>query len=289
MNTKIGIDTQPNGSKMYKYILVMMSVNDTPTLPVAIQLSDFNTGYYDTTDVSEIPALLAFINYTLFKYSPFDDDDLNDVDYFFINYNFDCHSDTWIIDRNEYRYHNIKEITYEEFQKLNSLNLLGIVNPFNYEGKYLTKNGSYKFNDYMSSLTTSFKNQFVKDFKKVAFDLNSKDHLDNLHAINIADLLSSYNFGSCLENICTVNKNDGSRLYKSYTLDGSFSGDDIQLVFSNYVTVNGVQEYTSIEPINFEILINDEEIDNTELDEIVNHYGYMINIIKTDLYKNTFK
>lgn len=271
---------------MFKYILVMMSVNETPTLPIAIQLSDFNTGYYDTSEFSEIPALLAILNYTLFKYSPFDDDDFNDVDYFFLNYDFECKTDSWSINGNEYRYHSIKEISFDDFRKLNSLNLLSLVNPFNYEGKYLTKDGCYKFDDYMSSLANSFKNQIINDFKKVAFDLSHTENLVKTNAIEISDLLSSYPFGSTLEHIDTVANDDGSRSYNSFTLEGCFCSKEIQLIFSNYTTQHKNREFSLILPLDFEIMINDEVMED---DEVLQHYGYMVNLIKTDLYKNTFK
>lgn len=266
----------------------MMSVNDTPTLPIAIQLGDFNTGYYDTTDLKEIPALISLINFTLFKYSEFDDYSINDVDYFVINYDFKCNHDTWCIDGNEFRYHRMSEISFDDFRKLNSLNLLSLVNPFNYEGKYLTHSGIYKFEDYMDSLSHSMKCQLVKDFKKIAFDLNHKSKMIEPFEQHVGELIATYNFGQKLEHVETVNSDSKSRSYNSFTLESSFSGDDVQLVFSNYTSQVIGQTYCSIEPLYFEILLNGDPINCKELAKFNEHYGYMIDMIKTDLYKNTF-
>lgn len=275
---------------MFKYILVMMSVNDTPTLPIALKINDLNTGYHDSTEISDINALVALVNYTLFKYSELADDEvLNGADHLFTSYGFACNFDTWIIDGNEFRYHSMREITADEFNLLNSLKLLSLVDPFNYEEIFLSKGGVYKFDDYMSSLSSGFKQQIVQDFKNIAFNLTQNIHPDLAYVIDIADLLSSYNFGQKLELINIVNKDLKSRSYNSYTLEESFCGNDFQLVFSNYTTQHFNQSHLTIEPLNFEIIINDEVMQDTQISDVMLNYGYIINLIKTDLYRNTFE
>ncbi|PSD34452.1 hypothetical protein C7E16_15075 [Acinetobacter radioresistens] len=54
---------------MYKYLMMNLAINETSALPIGIRICDFNIGLYVSKKISEVPALMAFVNYTLFKYS----------------------------------------------------------------------------------------------------------------------------------------------------------------------------------------------------------------------------
>ena len=64
---------------MYKYLMMNLAINETSALPIGIRICDFNIGLYVSKKISEVPALMAFVNYTLFKYSSYESGELEDI------------------------------------------------------------------------------------------------------------------------------------------------------------------------------------------------------------------
>lgn len=49
---------------MYKYLMMNLAINETSALPIGIRICDFNIGLYGSKKISEVPALMALVNYT---------------------------------------------------------------------------------------------------------------------------------------------------------------------------------------------------------------------------------
>ena len=64
---------------MYKYLMMNLAINETSALPIGIRICDFNIGLYGSKKISEVPALMALVNYTLFKYSSYESEELEDI------------------------------------------------------------------------------------------------------------------------------------------------------------------------------------------------------------------
>ena len=62
---------------MYKYLMMNLAINETSALPIGIRICDFNIGLYVSKKISEVPALMAFVNYTLFKYSSYESEEVH--------------------------------------------------------------------------------------------------------------------------------------------------------------------------------------------------------------------
>ena len=49
---------------MHKYLMMNLAINETSALPIGIRICDFNIGLYGSKKISEVPALMALVNYT---------------------------------------------------------------------------------------------------------------------------------------------------------------------------------------------------------------------------------
>lgn len=273
---------------MYKYLLIMLSINQTSALPIGIRISDFNIGLYGSKKLSEVPALVSLINYTLFKYSSYEREELEDIATLLDEHDFKTRYDSWQISEDSFYVLGFKEVSKENFELLRQLDLLNVADEYNYQNAFLSANGKHKIDEYFKDFNVSKEQEILNQFKAIAFSLNSDAKLDSEFFNNVIEILSLYKFGTALEEICTVNQIEKSRSYHSHTLEVEYGGCSIQVIFSNYKERGIKENYVVVEPINIEIMVNDEQCNDIDLSKILSECEYTLNLIKTDLYANTY-
>lgn len=274
---------------MYKYLMMNLAINETSALPIGIRISDFNIGLYGSKKLSEVPALMSLVNYTLFKYSSYELEELEDIETLLDEHDFKTRYDSWTITGDSFYILGFKEITKAQFDLLQKLDLLTAVDEHNYQNAFLSANGEYKFDHYFKDFNESKEQEILKKFKKIAFNLKSDAHLNSTFAQDVIELLTTYKFGTALEPIDSNHSDIRNRFYFSHTLEGDFASGAIQVIISNYKET-GVQEpYTLIEPLNIEIMLEEEQCFDDEYENLLTECQYVLNLIKTDLYANTFE
>ena len=266
----------------------MLAINQTSALPIGIRISDFNIGLYGSKNLSEVPALTSLINYTLFKYSSYEHEELEDIATLLDEHDFKTLYDSWEISDDSFYILGFKEVSKENFDLLKKLDLVAVADEYNYQNAFLSANGDHKFDEYFKNFNELKAQEILKCFKEVAFNLNSDAKLDSEFCNNVIDILSLYKFGTALEEIYIVNDFEKSRTCHSHTLEGEYSGNDIKVIFFNYKERGINEHYEVIEPMNIEIMVNDEQCNHDDLSKILSECEYILNLIKTDLYANTY-
>ena len=274
---------------MYKYLMMNLAINETSALPIGIRICDFNIGLYVSKKISEVPALMAFVNYTLFKYSSYESEELEDIKTLLEEHDFKTRYDSWEISGDSFYVLGFKEITKDEFELLQKLDLLTVVDEYNYHHKLLSSHGEHKFDEYFKDFNESKEQEILKRFKDIAFNLKTDDSLNTVFAQDVIELLTTYKFGTALEPIDSTHSDTRNRFYFSHTLEGDFASGAIQVIISNYKETGVKNPYSVIEPLNLEIMLEDEQCFDDEYASLVVECEYVFNLIKTDLYTNTFE
>lgn len=96
-------------------------------------------------------------------------------------------------------------------------------------------------------------------------------------------------FGTALELIDSNHSDIRNRFYYSHTLEGDFASGAIQVIISNYKETGVKEPYTVVEPLNIEIMLEEEQCFDDEYANLLTECQYVLNLIKTDLYTNTFE
>mgnify|MGYP000013432168 FL=1 len=274
---------------MYKYLMMNLAINETSALPIGIRICDFNIGLYVSKKISEVPALMAFVNYTLFKYSSYESEELEDIKTLLEEHDFKTRYDSWEISGDSFYVLGFKEITKDEFELLQKLDLLTVVDEYNYHHKLLSNHGEHNFDEYFKNFNESKEQEILKQFKDIAFNLKSDAPLNSTFAQDVIELLTTYKFGTALEPIDSTHSDTRNRSYFSHTLEGDFASGAIQVIISNYKETGVKNPYSVIEPLNLEIMLEDEQCFDDEYASLVVECEYVFNLIKTDLYTNTFE
>ena len=274
---------------MHKYLVMNLAINETSALPIGIRICDFNIGLYASKKISEVPALMALVNYTLFKYSSYESEELEDIETLLEEHDFKTRYDSWEISGDSFYVLGFKEITKDEFELLQKLDLLTVVDEYNYHHKLLSNHGEHKYDEYFKNFNESKEQEILKQFKDIAFNLKSDAPLNSTFAQDVIELLTTYKFGTALEPIDSTHSDTRNRFYFSHTLEGNFASRAIQVIISNYKETGVKNPYSVIEPLNLEIMLEDEQCFDDEYANLVVECEYVFNLIKTDLYTNTFE
>ena len=274
---------------MHKYLMMNLAINETSALPIGIRSCDFNIGLYASKKISEVPALMALVNYTLFKYSSYESEELEDIKTLLEEHDFKTRYDSWEISGDSFYVLGFKEITKDEFELLQKLDLLTVVDEYNYHHKLLSNHGEHKYDEYFKNFNESKEQEILKQFKDIAFNLKSDAPLNSTFAQDVIELLTTYKFGTALEPIDSTHSDTRNRFYFSHTLEGNFASRAIQVIISNYKETGVKNPYSVIEPLNLEIMLEDEQCFDDEYANLVVECEYVFNLIKTDLYTNTFE
>ncbi len=274
---------------MHKYLMMNLAINETSALPIGIRICDFNIGLYASKKISEVPALMALVNYTLFKYSSYESEELEDIETLLEEHDFKTRYDSWEISGDSFYVLGFKEITKDEFELLQKLDLLTVVDEYNYHHKLLSNHGEHNFDEYFKNFNESKEQEILKQFKDIAFNLKSDAPLNSTFAQDVIELLTTYKFGTALEPIDSTHSDTRNRSYFSHTLEGDFASGAIQVIISNYKETGVKNPYSVIEPLNLEIMLEDEQCFDDEYASLVVECEYVFNLIKTDLYTNTFE
>lgn len=274
---------------MHKYLMMNLAINETSALPIGISICDFNIGLYASKKISEVPALMALVNYTLFKYSSYESEELEDIKTLLEEHDFKTRYDSWEISGDSFYVLGFKEITKDEFELLQKLDLLTVVDEYNYHHKLLSNHGEHNFDEYFKNFNESKEQEILKQFKDIAFNLKSDAPLNSTFAQDVIELLTTYKFGTALEPIDSTHSDTRNRSYFSHTLEGDFASGAIQVIISNYKETGVKNPYSVIEPLNLEIMLEDEQCFDDEYASLVVECEYVFNLIKTDLYTNTFE
>ncbi|AWL27348.1 hypothetical protein DJ533_01365 (plasmid) [Acinetobacter defluvii] len=274
---------------MYKYLMMNLAINETSALPIGIRICDFNIGLYVSKKISEVPVLMAFVNYTLFKYSSYESEELEDIKTLLEEHDFKTRYDSWEISGDSFYVLGFKEITKDEFELLQKLDLLTVVDEYNYHHKLLSSHGEHKFDEYFKDFNESKEQEILKRFKDIAFNLKTDDSLNTVFAQDVIELLTTYKFGTALELIDSNHSDIRNRFYYSHTLEGDFASGAIQVIISNYKETGVKEPYTVVEPLNIEIMLEEEQCFDDEYANLLTECQYVLNLIKTDLYTNTFE
>ncbi len=274
---------------MHKYLMMNLAINETSALPIGIRICDFNIGLYASKKISEVPALMALVNYTLFKYSSYESEELEDIETLLEEHDFKTRYDSWEISGDSFYVLGFKEITKDEFELLQKLDLLTVVDEYNYHHKLLSNHGEHNFDEYFKNFNESKEQEILKQFKDIAFNLKSDAPLNSTFAQDVIELLTTYKFGTALEPIDSTHSDTRNRFYFSHTLEGDFASGAIQVIISNYKETGVKNPYSVIEPLNLEIMLEDEQCFDDEYANLVVECEYVFNLIKTDLYTNTFE
>lgn len=131
--------------------------------------------------------------------------------------------------------------------------------------------------------------EILKRFKDIAFNLKTDDSLNTVFAQDVIELLTTYKFGTALELIDSNHSDIRNRFYYSHTLEGDFASGAIQVIISNYKETGVKEPYTVVEPLNIEIMLEEEQCFDDEYANLLTECQYVLNLIKTDLYTNTFE
>lgn len=274
---------------MHNYLMMNLAINETSALPIGIRICDFNIGLYASKKISEVPALMALVNYTLFKYSSYESEELEDIETLLEEHDFKTRYDSWEISGDSFYVLGFKEITKDEFELLQKLDLLTVVDEYNYHHKLLSNHGEHKYDEYFKNFNESKEQEILKQFKDIAFNLKSDAPLNSTFAQDVIELLTTYKFGTALEPIDSTHSDTRNRFYFSHTLEGNFASRAIQVIISNYKETGVKNPYSVIEPLNLEIMLEDEQCFDDEYANLVVECEYVFNLIKTDLYTNTFE
>ncbi|WP_430598704.1 hypothetical protein [Acinetobacter baumannii] len=274
---------------MHKYLMMNLAINETSALPIGIRICDFNIGLYASKKISEVPALMALVNYTLFKYSSYESEELEDIKTLLEEHDFKTRYDSWEISGDSFYVLGFKEITKDEFELLQKLDLLTVVDEYNYHHKLLSNHGEHNFDEYFKNFNESKEQEILKQFKDIVFNLKSDAPLNSTFAQDVIELLTTYKFGTALEPIDSTHSDTRNRSYFSHTLEGDFASGAIQVIISNYKETGVKNPYSVIEPLNLEIMLEDEQCFDDEYASLVVECEYVFNLIKTDLYTNTFE
>ena len=226
---------------------------------------------------------------TLFKYSSYESEELEDIETLLEEHDFKTRYDSWEISGDSFYVLGFKEITKDEFELLQKLDLLTVVDEYNYHHKLLSNHGEHKYDEYFKNFNESKEQEILKQFKDIAFNLKSDAPLNSTFAQDVIELLTTYKFGTALEPIDSTHSDTRNRSYFSHTLEGDFASGAIQVIISNYKETGVKNPYSVIEPLNLEIMLEDEQCFDDEYANLVVECEYVFNLIKTDLYTNTFE
>lgn len=269
--------------------MMMLAINETSALPIGIRISELNIGLHSSKKLSEVPALMSLINYTLFKYSSYEREELEDIETLLEEHDFKTRYDCWEISGDSFYILGFKELTKDEFELLQKLELLTVADEYNYQNKLLMSTGELNFDNYFKDFNESKEQEVLKQFKEIAFNLKSDCKFNSVLHEDIIDLLSLYKFGSSLEQICSTHSDIKNRSYFSHTIEGNYGSNEIQVIISNYKETGVNNSYTVVEPLNIEIMIDDKQCLDDDVANLVSECEYVFNLIKTDLYANTFE
>lgn len=274
---------------MNKYLLLNLTCNNQQILPIGIIVNDMNAGFYHGTEISNFPALMSLFNYSVFEYESFDDIEDDCLDVFLTNYNFSVLSDSWSISDSKFRYISIKEVSEQEFNFLIRLGMVSVVNQFNYGNRYFTSTAPYKFEEYWSNFSKSFYTMVIDAYKSYVFNLQK--HLNEPCSIteNFCELISKYQYNQKLEVIDSCSVDNKWRTYNRFELTYSVAGEDYTIGFFNYTdSKDEIKDYISIDPMHIEFLIDSNEVENKLSEKLLSELSYQIQIICSDLYRNTY-
>lgn len=95
---------------MHKYLMMNLAINETSALPIGIRICDFNIGLYASKKISEVPALMALVNYTLFKYSSYESEELEDIETLLEEHDFKTRYDSWEISGDSFYVLDLKKL-----------------------------------------------------------------------------------------------------------------------------------------------------------------------------------
>lgn len=275
---------------MNKYLLLNLTCNNQQILPIGIIVNDMNAGFYHGTEISNFPALMSLLNFSVFEYESFDDIEDDSLDVFLINYNFNVLSDSWSISDSKFRYLSITEVSKEEFTLLQKIGMVSVADQFNYCNKYFANSEPYKFEEYWYNFSKSIYTEILEDYKGIVFNLVKHSRVPFSVSDIFCDLLSTYTYSKKLEVIDSCSVDGKWRTYNRFELTYSVAGIDYTLGFFNYTISKGdTNELISIEPMHIEFLIESDEVEDSLRHKLVSHLSYELQIICTDLYRNTYE
>lgn len=275
---------------MQKYILFHFSVNGVPSTPVCMGINDLNVGAYSAKKISEIPALLAFLNYTLFNYENFDHSDYDDAQDLLEQHNGRFSLNHWSISDSSFTFQKMTELAKEDvavFRKYPFIQFLDeLFNPL----IYLTPERGNALSAIDSKLDYHLHEEMVSQFNEIAFDLTKAKALSGDLTI-FRNLIEGYQFDNfnTLDSIDCVHLDGNTRDYMGHSLDISYPDKDYEISFSLYKDREDGERNYIIHPMTIELLLNGSPIDENLSNLAMEHWGYELNLILTDLYRNTFE
>lgn len=266
----------------------MLAINQTSALPIGIRISDLNIGLYTSKKLSEVPALVSLINHTLFEYSSYEQEELEDIATLLEEHDFKTCYDSWKISDDSFYVLGFKEVSEESFELLKKLDLVSVLDEYNHHNAFLSANGEHKLDHYFKDFNEAKEQEILNQFKAIAFNLQSDTLLNTTFSQDIVDLLSLYKFGTSLEQVSSTHSDIKNRMYFTHTLEGDYATGFIQVIISSYKETGVQDKYEVVEPLNIEIMVNEEQCFGDEYANIVRECEYVLSLIKTDLYANTF-
>lgn len=271
---------------MQKFILFHFSVNQVPVAPVCMAINDLNAGAYSANKISEVPALLAFLNYTFFNYENFEHDEYEDAQDILEQHNGRFALNHWSISDSSFTFNKITELASEDvavFRKYGFIEFLDdLVNPL----IYLTPERGNALSAVDTQLDRHLHEEMLSQFNQIAFDLSKAKAVSGDLTI-FRNLFEAYQFDNfnTLDSIDSVYQDGNTRDYMGHSLDVSYPEKDYEIAFSLYTDLNDRDQTKTIHPITVEFLLNGSPIDENLSKLAVEFWGYELNLIQTDLCK----
>lgn len=275
---------------MQKYILIHFSVNQVPATPVCIGINDLNAGAFSAKKISEVPALLAFLNYTFFNYEAFEHAEYDDAQDLLEQHNGRFSLNCWDISDSSFTFNKITELAKEDvavFRKYPFIQFLdNSVNPL----IYLTPERGNALSAVDTELDHHLHVEMISQFNKIAFDLTKTKALSGDLTI-FRNLIEGYQFDNfnTLDSIDCDYQDGNTRDYMGHSLDIGYPKKDYEISFSLYKDRKDGERNCTIHPMTIELLLNGSPIDENLSNLAKEHWGYELNLILTDLYRNTFE